>query len=63
MKIMPLLLGNIFLLKEKGGMKESIPRQVVEKCGGPRGGRGLGFSRRRKGQTLFVFNKTLLYES
>ena len=32
--MIPLSLGNIFLLKEKGGMRESIPRQVDEKCGG-----------------------------
>ena len=48
---------SLILLKEKGGMKESIPRQVDKKSGvpeeekgvwGPRGGeRGLGFSRRR----------------
>ena len=34
-------------------VRESIPRQVDKKFGGPRGERGLGFSRRRKGQTLF----------
>ena len=34
MKMIPLSLGNIFLLKEKAGMRESIPRQVDEKCGG-----------------------------
>ena len=27
----PLSLGNIILLKEKGGMRESIPRQVDKK--------------------------------
>ena len=37
MKTMPLSLGNIILLKEKGGMRESIPRQVDKR------------SRRRKG--------------
>ena len=31
MKMMPLSLGNIILLKEKGGMRESIPRQVDKK--------------------------------
>ena len=61
-KTMPLSLGNIILLKEKGGMKESIPRQVDKKSGvpeeekgvwGPRGGeRGLGFSRRRQGSGI-----------
>ena len=28
---MPLSLGNIILLKEKGGMRKSIPRQVDKK--------------------------------
>ena len=48
-----LSLGNIILLKEKGGMRESIPRQADKKSGGPQGERGLEFSRRRKGQTFF----------
>ena len=40
--------------REKGkDMRVSIPRQVDEKSGGPRGDRGLEFSRRRKGQTSF----------
>ena len=28
---MPLSLGNIILLKEKGGMRKSVPRQVDKK--------------------------------
>ena len=53
---MPLSLGNIILLKEKGGMRESVSRQVDKKSGVPRGGeRGLGFSWRRKRQTFFFF--------
>ena len=32
--MMPLSLGNIILLKEKGGMRKSIPRQV-DKSGVP----------------------------
>ena len=37
-------------------LRESIPRQVDKKSGGPQGERGLGFSRRKKrkkGQTFF----------
>ena len=49
----PLSLGNIILLKEKGGMRESIPRQVDKKSRGPQGETGLEFSRRKKGQTFF----------
>ena len=50
----PFSLGNIFLLKEKGGMRQSLPRQVDKKSRGPQGERGLEFSRRKKGQTFFV---------
>ena len=65
--MMPLSLGNIILLKEKGGMRESIPRQVDKKSGvpeerevwGSRGAdRGLKFSRRKR-QTFF-FPSTFL---
>ena len=51
---MPLSLGNIILLKEKGGMRESIPRQVVKKSRGPQGEKGLEFLRKREGQTVCV---------
>ena len=51
--MMPLSLGNIILLKEKGGMRESFPRQVEKKSRGPQGERGLEFSRTKKGQTFF----------
>ena len=37
------------------GASESIPRQIDKKSGGPQGEKGLGFSRRKKGQTLFPF--------
>ena len=47
--MMPLSLGNIILLKEKGGMRESFPRQVEKKSRGPQGERGLEFSRSKKG--------------
>ena len=46
--------GNIILLKEKGGMRESVPRQVDKESRGPQGERGLEFSRRKKGQTFFL---------
>ena len=41
MKTMPLSLGNIILLKEKGGMRESIPRQVDKKSGVPEDEKGI----------------------
>ena len=50
--MMPLSLGNTILLKEKGGMRESVPRQVDRESRGPQGERGLEFSRRKKGQTF-----------
>ena len=53
MKMMPLSLGNIILLKEKGGMRRPFPRQFNKKSRGPQGERGLEFSRRKKGQTFF----------
>ena len=49
----PFSLGNIILLKEKGGMRESFPRQVDKESRCPQGERGLEFSRRKKGQTFF----------
>ena len=53
MKMMPLSPGNIIILKEKGGMRDSFPRQVDKKSRGPQGERDLKFSRRKKGQILF----------
>jgi len=50
----PFSLGNIILLKEKGGMRESVPRQVDRESRGPQRERGLEFSRRKKGQTFFL---------
>ena len=65
MRTIPLSLFNIILLKEKGEMRESVPRQVDKKSrvlkekgvwGSWGGDRGLEFSRRRKGQTSFFFS-------
>ena len=39
---MPLLLGNTILLKERGGVRESIPRQVDKKFRFPGEERGSG---------------------
>ena len=36
----PLSLGNIILLKEKGGMRESIPRQIDKKLRVPQEEKG-----------------------
>ena len=44
-------------------VRESIPRQVDKKSGGPQGERGLEFSRRRKGQTFFPLHSLGLYNS
>ena len=70
MKMTSLSLGNIILLKEKGEMRESIPRQVDKKSQVPEeerglwgtGGRnkGLKFSR-RKGQTSFFSLHSLVF--
>ena len=37
----PVSLGNIILLKEKGGMKESIPRHVDKKSRVPEEEKGI----------------------
>ena len=37
----PFSLGNIILLKEKGGLRESVPRQVDRESRSPQGERGL----------------------
>ena len=52
----PFSLGNIILLKEKGGMRESFPRPVDKESRGPQGERGLEFSRRKKGQLFFFLH-------
>ena len=66
MKMTPFFLDNIILLKEKRGMRESIPKQVNKKSrfpkekrgvwGSPGGVIGLELSRRRKGQMPFFFS-------
>ena len=65
MKMMPLSLGNIILLKEKRRTRESILRETDKKSRVPKeekgvqspqeGEKALEFSRRRKGQTSFFF--------
>ena len=49
----PFSIGNIILLKEKGGMRESFPRQVDKESRGPQGervaGAGVRTSTRGKG--------------
>ena len=68
---MPLSLGKIMLLKEKEeGWGNERVRQVDKKSGVPKeekgvwgsqgGDRGLEFSKRRKGQTLFFFLHSLV---
>ena len=52
---MPLSLGNIIFLKEKGGMRESFPRQIDRKSKYPQGERGLEYSRRKKGKFFYFF--------
>ena len=47
MRTMPFSLGNIILLKEKGGMRESIPRQIDKKFRVPKEEKGLWGSRSR----------------
>ena len=51
---MPLSLGNIILLKEKGGMRESIPRQVDKKFEVPKEERGVWNSQGEGKGELFL---------
>ena len=44
-------------------MRESLPRRVDKKSGGPQGERDLEFSRRRKEQTFFPLHSLGLYNS
>ena len=43
---------KLFNLSYKNILRESVPRQVDKKSGGPQGDRGLGFSRRGKGSGI-----------
>ena len=49
-----LSLGNIILLKEKGGMRESIPRQF-EKSRVPKEEKGVWGSQGEKGKFFFLY--------
>ena len=51
-RMTPLSLGNIILLKEKGGMRESFPRQVDKESRGLQG-EGSGILKEKEGQTFF----------
>ena len=53
MKMMPVSLGNIIVLKEKWGMRESIPRQVDKKPGVPKEERGVWNSQGEGKDKLF----------
>ena len=52
--MMPLSLGNIILLKEKGGMRESIPRLVDKKSGVPGEEKGVWNSQGEKDKCSFL---------
>ena len=61
--MMPLSLGNIILLKEKGGMRESIPRQV-DKSGVPEEEKGVwGSQGGGKDKLFFPLHSLGLYNS
>ena len=54
---MPLSLGNIILLKEKGGMRESIPRWVDKKSRVPKDERRVWSSQGGEKDKFFYFFK------
>ena len=53
MKMKALSLGNVILLKEKGGMRESIPRQIDKKSRVPKE-RGVWNSQGGRKDKLFL---------
>ena len=70
MRTMPFFLGNIILLKEKGGMRESIPRQIDKKSRVPKEEKGIwgsqsgdwesGILKEEKRTNFFFFPSTFL---
>ena len=57
----PLSLGNIILLKEKGGIRESIPRQVDKKSGDPQGERDFSLIILKDEERTNFFSSTFLW--
>ena len=53
--MMPLSLGNIIFLKEKGGMRELFPRQGDKKSRGPQGERSGIFKEEERTNFLLFF--------
>ena len=55
----PFSLGNIFLLKEKGGMRESFPRQVDRESRGSPRREGSGILKEEERTNFFSFSTFL----
>ena len=55
----PFSLGNIILLKEKGGMRESVPRQVDRESRGPLSREGSGILKEEERTNFFSFSTFL----
>ena len=55
-ELRPFSLGNIILLKEKGGMRESFPRQVDRESRGPQGERVWNSQGGRKDELFFFLH-------
>ena len=55
----PFSLGNIILLKEKGEMKESFPRQVDKESRGPQKREGSGILKEEERTNFFSFSTFL----
>ena len=60
---MHLSLGNIILLKEKGGMRESFPREVDKKSRGPPGERVWNSQGGRKNKLFSPLHSLGLYNN
>ena len=64
MKTLPLSLGNVILLKENVGMRQSVPRQVDRKSRVLEEERwGLGLSKRREGSGILKEEETTSFFS
>ena len=55
----PFSLGSIILLKEKGGMRESFPRQVDKESRGPQRREGSGILKEEERTNFFPFSTFL----
>ena len=59
LEMTPLSLGNVIFLKEKGGMRESVPRQIDRESRGPQRREGSGILKEEERTNFFSFSTVL----